>query len=143
LRESHWSSRGLSSIAKHRSRIGARLAQRGENIFRRDIATRCLLANGNRQAPSARRQISCNRCIRREYLFFYVLRPAVQMHSQFDAGNVVFHVAKQAGDDSGVAFPAYPQAIGTHANVPSASPECLARFPRPGFVIGIAEAIEM
>ena len=139
-------SQNLCQSRRINSRISACFAQRRKNIFRRDVADQIVSRKGA-SAKSRQRAVEspASRFVRRENLFFRILRPAVQVYAQFDSRDVILHVAKQSARRvSGVAFPAVSasETVRTRISFSHSSVSCTISAPQ-GSSYGLPNAIEM
>src|SRR5437879_2075863 len=82
------------------SRIGARFAQCCKNVFGRDVPDQ--IVSRKRAAAKPRQRAiepAAPSFVRRKDFFFSILGPAVQVNSEFDAGDVILYGAIQIADE--------------------------------------------
>ena len=97
------------------------------------LPTRLSPAKGQPPSPvSARIESAASGFVGGENFFFGVFRAAVQMHAEFDAGDVIFHAAIEIADEfrRGGAH-GVGERNGAHANVFQPVESILPRFPAP------------
>src|SRR5258708_243371 len=81
------------------ARIGARFSQRCKDILGRDVPDQIVSRKGASAKPGQRPvEPPASRFVGCENFLFRVLRPAVQMNSEPDAGDVILHAAVQVAD---------------------------------------------
>ena len=124
------------------SRISANLFQRRQNLFGGDIAHQII--PGKRAAPKAGERAvesAATRFVGRHNFFLGTLRPAVEVHTEFDSRHVILHFAIEIADKLGIRRADGVETVRTRISFSHSNASCTISGPQ-GSSYGFPNAME-